>query len=223
MSASTLLALLALGALTLALWLWPARAAARRRGGGVWARRLCSLLLLCIATLAILLTVAVHGYRPWRAGSVIAEVAVQADPAARERHFLLRLSLPGRVPQAYTLQGDQWQLDVRLLRWKLPAALLGAPRIYLPDRLSGRYADVEEERRSARNVHALADADDWDAWRLKRRLAGWLPLLASDYGSSAYLPLIDDTRFRIQVGDAGGIVVYPADARTARRLLEQDW
>lgn len=221
MSAATLLVLFALGLGLLAMLAWPGRRVPGRSAArGRSLRRLFALVLCAVALAALLLAVAVHSYRPWRPGSLIAEVAVKA---LGPRNFEVWLSLPGKRPQRLTLQGDQWQLDVRLLRWKLPAALLGAPRIYLPDRLSGRYADIESERSAPRSVHALAAADDWDAWRLQRRFAGWLPILASDYGSSAYLPLIDDTRFRIEVGDVGGIVAYPADAQTARRLIEQDW
>jgi hypothetical protein len=221
MSAATLLVLFALGAGLLAMLSWPARrgpgqAPSRIRG----LRRLFVLMLCGVVLCALLLAVTVQGYRPWRPGTLIAELAVNS---VGPRAFEVRLSLPGKIPQRLTLHGDQWQLDVRLLRWKLPAALLGSPRIYLPDRLSGRYADLEAERLAPRTVHALAAAQHWDAWRLQRRFAGWLPILASDYGSSAYLPLIDDTRFRVEVGDVGGIVAYPADAQTARRLREQDW
>ncbi|MCK7592184.1 hypothetical protein [Pseudomarimonas salicorniae] len=223
MSAATLLALLALAAGMLAIWSWPPAAApaapARGRGLRVLRRGMASM-LMAVALLAILLAAAVHHYRPWRAGSLIAELAVRE---IGPQHFEVTLSLPAEVPTTYALRGDQWQFDVRLLRWKLPAALLGAPRLYQPDRLSGRYSDIEAERSAERSVHALADDSAWDAWRLKRRFASQLPIFAADYGSSAYLPLVDGTRFHILVGDVGGIEARPADPESARRLAEQDW
>lgn len=151
---------------------------------------------------------------------MIAEVAVRETGP---QSFDVTVSFPGRLPMTYPVQGDQWQFDVRLLRWTLPAAILGAPRLYLPDRLSGRYADIDSERSAPRSVHALSGSGEWDAWRLKREFAGWLPILTADYGSSAYLPLIDGTRFHLLVGDIGGIEARAADAETSRRLGTHDW
>lgn len=199
----------------LAMWLWPT-ARPRRR----WPRRLISLGLWLLAALGVLLAIGVSRYQPFRAGTLIAEVAVhQLSASAHE----VTVSLPGAVPQTYLLHGDQWQFDVRLLRWRVTAAVLGAPRLYLPDRLSGRYLDIEQERRAPRSAHALSTPAQWDAWQLTRRWAQWLPLFEADFGSSAYLPLVDGARFQLLVGDVGGIVARPADAETARRLRDQSW
>ncbi len=215
MSAATLLTIFALACAFMAIWAWPA---ARARWRGL--RRLLSAGLLLLALLAALLAAAVAHYQPFRPGTLIAEVAARQLDG---KHYEVTVSLPGAVPARYQVRGDQWQFDVRLLRWKLPAALLGAPRLYLPERLSGRYVDLEEERSVPRSVHALATPAQWDAWQLTRRWASWMPMLDADFGSSAYLPLVDGTRIHLRVGDVGGIVAQPADALSAQRLRDQVW
>lgn len=217
MSAATLLAIAALALLGFGLWLfpWPRPRPARR-----WLRGVAAVGMLLIAVLMGLLAAALQRYRPWLEGALIAEVAIVQRGA---QQFEATLSLPGHSPQRFGLHGDQWQIDVRLLRWKLPGALLGAPRIYRIDRLSGRFADVDQARSTLPSVHALGTPDEWDAFQLKRRLAGWMPLLDADYGSSAYLPMIDGTRFHVAVGDVGGIVVRPADAESLQRLRDHTW
>ena len=42
----------------------------------------------------------------------------------------------------YVLYGDQWQIDARVVRWKLPALMAGVPPLYRLERLSGRYGDA---------------------------------------------------------------------------------
>lgn len=205
----------ALGCGVLGLWVWPGP-----RQGLRMLRRLLSAGLLLCGLLAGLLAIAIFQYQPFRPGTLIAEVAVRELP---DQQHAVTVSLPGQLPRSFVLQGDQWQFDVRLLRWQLPAALLGAPRLYLPERLSSRYVDIEEARRAPRSVHALATPAQWDAWQLTRRWAGWMPFLEADFGSSAYLPLIDGTRIHLRVGDVGGIVAQPADAQSAQRLRDQTW
>ncbi|GIX34767.1 MAG: hypothetical protein KatS3mg126_0546 [Lysobacteraceae bacterium] len=220
LSQSTLLALGALVAASLGWACWPGRAARHARG----LRRLLALVLALLALLAGALGWTLRGYLPWRPGSLVAEVAVRAEAGGgAPQRFLVEVALPGRTPERFVLEGDQWQIDVRLLRWRPFLAVLGAPRLFLPERIGARHADLDAERRRPRSVHALHGEERGLEWRWMRRLLGWLPVLEADFGSSAYLPLIDGTRFRVEVGDQGGIVALPADARTAERLATQDW
>lgn len=121
--------------------------------------------------------------------------------------------------QGYELNGDEWQMDARILKWRGMATLLGLDTRYRLERLSGRYRDIEQERSDRRSVHALAPRSELDAWALGRRLERWMPWLDAYYGSAAYLPMADGARFQISVTQSGlvGRAMNDAGTRTLKR------
>src|SRR3546814_10295038 len=56
----------------------------------------------------------------------------------------------GNETRTVMLEGDLWQLDLHLLRWKSLAELIGLESGYRLERLSGRYLAVELGRASCR-------------------------------------------------------------------------
>ena len=101
--------------------------------------------------------------------------------------------------------------------------MLGASPLYRLDRISGRYADAAEESERERSVASLENNNPFDLLDLKRRFPQWLPWIDADYGSAAYLPLVDGGSYRVSLSPAGGLVARPADAQTAQKLKEAGW
>ncbi|CPI25769.1 membrane protein [Bordetella pertussis] len=123
----------------------------------------------------------------------------------------------------YTLYGDQWQIDAKVVRWRLPALLAGVPPLYRLERLSGRYQDTARERSAPRSVHAL---DDWpapDLAQVKRLVPNWLPFVDVQFGSAAYMPMFDGARYQVYLDPRGALFIRPADAVTAERLKQLGW
>ena len=135
------------------------------------------------------------------------------------QRYSVRLETPDGTHRSFELRGDEWQLDARVIRWKLPALLAGAPNLYRLERLSGRYGDLKQEREAQRSVHDLAANAFPDLWMLKRQFPTYLPFVDADYGSAAYLPMLDGARYEVTLGTSGGLSARPADANT-RALLE---
>ena len=77
-----------------------------------------------------------------------------------------------------------------------------------------------QERSTMRSVVALDDSMLPDLWTLKRRFPQWLPWIDADYGSAAYLPLVDGGNYVVTLAAAGGLIARPADDATARRIAE---
>jgi len=153
------------------------------------------------------------------------EVTV-AELAFRElapQRFEVRLTTADNRTRTLELAGDQWQLDARVLSWKLPAVLAGAPPLYRVERISGRYRDIAQERESERSVHALDGGPLPDLWVLKGRFPGWLPFVSAHHGSAAYLPMRDGARFVVTLGGRGGLVARPADETTRQWLESTHW
>lgn len=150
-------------------------------------------------------------------------VAELAFSEMAPQRFQVRITLADGRERRVELAGDEWQLDARVISWKLPAVLAGAPPLYRVERVSGRYRDIAQERESERSVHALDAGALPDLWALKGRFPRWLPFVEAHYGSAAYLPMRDGTRFTVTLGGRGGLVARPSDDATRRLIQATGW
>jgi hypothetical protein len=137
------------------------------------------------------------------------------------QRFQATLVPTGKAAIERELLGDEWQLDARVIRWRLPVLLAGMPPVYRLERLSGRYGDPKEELSKPRSVHDLRAR--WDFWRFQQAQAGWLHLADARWGSAAYLPMLDGATYRVTINPRGGLVATPADPRTEDLLRDAGW
>ncbi len=178
--------------------------------------------LLCLSTglLTALLATALLGYRRLSAETPIARL--QAQQLGAQRFAIVLTTADGtRLP--FELNGDQWQLDARVIKWTAGAVIGGAPPLYQLDRISGRYIDVSREREAGKSAFALSTPQPFDLWHLKRQFPRYLPWIDADFGSSAYLPLVDGGAYDVTLAAAGGLIARPADAATATALHATAW
>lgn len=166
------------------------------------------------------LSVSIRHYLALENEVTVAQLAFEQIDTQRFRANVV--TADGRE-QAFELVGDEWQLDARVIVWKLPALLAGAPPLYRVDRISGRYRDIAQEREAARSVHALDGGTLPDLWTLKERFPRWLPFVDTHYGSAAYLPMRDGARYVVSLGGRGGLIARPADEATRAALRGLDW
>lgn len=185
-------------------------------------RRLFGLVLLLLAIALGLLGFSVHRYL-----QLFQDRPVAALEMAREspQRFRVKLTLVGDGGTAdsvreFTLMGDAWMLDARVLRWQLPAALAGVPSLYRLERLSGRYDNLDQERTAERSVYEVQTAAPVDLFSLKQQFSRWLPFVDARYGSATWMPMLDGARYLILFNDRGGLLARPADAHTAGLLRD---
>jgi hypothetical protein len=191
----------------------------RRRFAAGW-RLAWSLVFLLLGLLAGLGGGAVVGYRRLTAQAPVAEVRTRALGA---QHYAVTIRFPDGAAREVELAGDEWQLDARVIRWDPRAVVLGAPPLYRLERISGRYRDVAQERSEPRSAVALAPSSALDLWSARRRLPGWFAWVDADYGSAAYLPLVDGGVFTVTLAATGGLVARPADAPTRQKIEAAAW
>ena len=123
------------------------------------------------------------------------------------------------ITRYFSLAGDEWQLDARVLKFHGLANLLGFNTRYRLERLSGRYLDIEAELTKPRTVHSLARSDKGlDLWKLASKYP--VPGVDASYGSAAYLPMRDNAQFRVQLTQSG-LVARPVNR--AGKLAIDDW
>ena len=183
-------------------------------------RSLWSLVFVLLALIGVIGGTALLGYRRLASESLVA--SLETRQLAPQR-FAVAIDLPDGTRREAEIAGDEWQLDARVIKWDVRAVVLGAPPLYRLDRLSGRYRDAAREGESQKSVVALSGPTSLDLWQLKHSFPRWLPWVDADYGSGAYLPLIDGGRFNVTLAAAGGLVARPADAPTAEKLQTASW
>ncbi|MFQ1062459.1 hypothetical protein [Bordetella trematum] len=183
-------------------------------------RRLFGLLLAALACVSGLLTLSLVQFHRLTSDLPVATVQVRQQGPDQ---FVLTADSEGQPERTYTLYGDQWQIDAKVVRWRLPALAAGAPPLYRLERLSGRYQDVQREQRDLRSVHAM---DDWpapDIGAVKRWFPDWLPFVDVTFGSAAYMPLIDGARYEVMFDPRGALFIRPADPATTQALRRLGW
>lgn len=168
---------------------------AGRSGGGA--------LLLSLSALAATLSVSTHGYRSLTQEELALTVTtVPTGPHAFQAH----VSFPDGRDTTLAVRGDQLLVDAHILKWHYVGNLLGLHTQYELDRLSGRYIDIDDERRMTRTVHSLKSEKPVDLFELVQRYAFLGALVDAEYGSATYIEVDEPARFEVRVSTTGLLV-----------------
>jgi hypothetical protein len=171
---------------------------------------------LLLAAAGLLLSVAINlaSYDRLTYETPVADLVFEARGAHRYRANLIHM--PDGELKIFLMNGDEWQLDARVLKWKGWATLVGLDAQYRLERISGRYADIELERSAPRSVYELSENPGLDLWAVAARYRGRVPIVDAVYGSATYLPMADGARFQVSLAQSG-LVARPVNeaARTA--------
>lgn len=176
--------------------------------------------LILLALLACALSLSLDGYQRLVAEEPVATVGVRAFGP---QQWAVRVDLADGSHESVQLAGDDWQLDARVIKWTPRAVSLGAQPLYRVERLSGRWRDTAKAQATPPSVAALGGDGVLDLWQLKRQYPAWLPWVDADFGSAAYMPLIDGARYQVTLAAAGGLVARPADEQTKTKLEASGW
>jgi len=120
----------------------------------------------------------------------------------------------------FEILGDEWQMDARVITWKPPMTMLGLDPIFQLDRLSGRYAEVEEELTKNRSVHALSEPITLDVWQFARKYPKLMPGVDAHYGTATYLPMAHGAIFEVTMTRTG-LIARPVNE--AAREAVGEW
>ncbi len=137
--------------------------------------------------------------------------------AVADNTFEARLMIEGERDRIMTLNGDEWQLDARVVSWTPPATVLGLDPIYKLERLSGRYTDIRDEQTRQRSVHALSEVETLDVWQLAQQFPKLLPGVDAYYGTATYLPMADGARYSLSMS-RDALIARPLNDRAREAL-----
>lgn len=168
---------------------------------------LSGLLMMSIAGLFGAIGINLHTYERLTYEQSVAELSFkQIAPGQYQAH----LRLPSGKTRLFDMEGDEWQLDARVLKWKGLATIAGMDSQYRLERISGRHHDISRERNGPRTVHTLATDAGVDLWQIAQRNKQWLPWVDATYGSATYLPMADGAQYQVRL-TASGLLARPSN------------
>ena len=165
----------------------------------------------------LVLTVSYLGYERLTSEQVVSRVLFTR---IAPYEFRARLMIDDERDRFFLLTGDEWQIDARLVSWQPPATLLGLDPIYRLERLSGRYAEIDQEREEARSVHALTRKPLLDVWSVARQAPLLMPGVDAYYGTATYVPMADGALYEVSLS-RDSLIARPAN--DAARDAVGDW
>lgn len=158
-------------------------------------------LLGCAAALVFVVAGNLRTYARLTYEAPVADLIFRTAGPKRFEATLIRA--PSGATQVFTVNGDEWQLDARVLKWKGWATVMGLDAQFRLERLSGRYSNIEDERNAPRTVYGLTDNPGIDFWQWATENPKWTPFVDATYGSATYLPMADGARYRVSLSQTG--------------------
>lgn len=178
------------------------------------------MVVLLLLIVALLIFSNLNTYQRLTNENNIVEVLVRK--LARQKYQLVLIypspDTAGGEPEYYALNGDEWQLDTRIIKWKSWANVIGLDSYYQLERLSGRYSKIEQANNASPSAHQLTgDQRGMSIWKLKNLMKSKLPFLDAYYGQSVFVPMRDGAKFSVSLSQTG-LVVRPANDSATRAL-----
>jgi hypothetical protein len=122
--------------------------------------------------------------------------------------------------QRFSLHGDQWQLDTRVIKWQGYFSGFNIKPAFRLDRLSGRYYDIHKETVEKRSTFSIIQSPlQLDLWKLIHEQAKWFPVLDASYGSARYLPMKNGALYEISLSTTG-LNVRPLNDVASQAIAE---
>lgn len=175
-----------------------------------WLQGSFGMIALAGAICLSLLVYDLFGYSKGMEGEVVATLTFNQ---LAEQEFNAELVDEKGERHTFRLNGDQWQLDARLIY--VSSMMGGQLPSYKLDRISGRFLSLEQEKNDKRTIYSFDESDSFDTW-LWLESHSWLPFISARYGSAAYMPMKDRAIFVVKTTPNGLLPVAVNDsAKTA--------
>jgi len=165
-----------------------------------WLRGMGGLLLIIIGVTLAMSALDVYSYKQIVAEESVATISFEKIKPQRYR---ATVAFSDGTVFKYEIAGDQWQMDVRLLKWPTALAAIGVKPGYRLDRISGRYYSLEQERNSERTIYSLNDSKAVDVWTMFNALGSSFNIVDADYGSATFVPMEDAAQYEVKLSNTG--------------------
>ncbi|MEM7660601.1 MAG: hypothetical protein AAF292_00025 [Pseudomonadota bacterium] len=134
------------------------------------------------------------------------------DDSGLTNQYRARLLYPGGETAEYDLEGDEWLLRARVIKFKALSNILGFDSAYKLDRLeAGFEADIGEAQRL---VHRISENPGLDVVAIAKEQGGRFGVEDVRYGSATYNPMADGLSYHVCMTQTG-LIARPANMQTA--------
>ena len=166
-----------------------------------WVKGMFGLSLLALGAAVGILAYDIYSYKQILVGQPVATINFET---IEDQYFDAVLVDAKGKQQRFSLYGDQWQLDARIIKWQGYFSGFDIKPAYRLDRLSGRYYDLHKETTEKRsNFSIVKSLLQLDVWRFVHEYAEWFAVLDANYGSARYLPMKDGALYEISLSNTG--------------------
>tara|TARA_R110001592_G_scaffold91754_3_gene268231 strand:- start:19602 stop:20258 length:657 start_codon:yes stop_codon:yes gene_type:complete len=139
-------------------------------------------------------------------GTQIAEIEIHYLAKQRYSVTLTKSELSADKTQ-FNINGDHWQLDLRLITWHRLLAGLGLDSIYRLERISGRYQLLDNELNTSRTIYQLSEDKISDKlWAYISSYTNGL-FFRANYGAGLYGPMSDNAKYGVFLTATGSEVL----------------
>jgi hypothetical protein len=164
-----------------------------------WLKGMSGLLLIAFAVYISLFAFNLMSYHAMTSETPVATVSFRK---VGSQEFAATVSEPDGHSTNFSLHGDLWQLDARIIKWKGIFELLGFKPGYRLDRIEGRYLTLADERSKPHSAFSIyPESIGFDIW--KSAHDGFSLLVDARYGSATYLPMADGATYEVSLSNTG--------------------
>jgi len=166
-----------------------------------WIRGTFGLGLLAIGIAIGILAYDIYSYKQILPGQPIATINFETID---DQYFdALVVDTKGNQ-QRFSVHGDQWQLDARIINWQGYFSEFGIKPAYRLDRLSGRYYDIHKETTEKRASFSLVKSPlQLDIWQFIHDHPQWFSIIDASYGTARYFPMKNGALYEISLTNTG--------------------
>ena len=164
-----------------------------------WLKGTSGLLLIALAIYFSLFSLNLFSYQQLSREQPLATVSFRQLGA---QSFVATLADSDGSNVDYQLEGDLWQIDARIVRWKGIFALLGFQPGYQFEDIQGRYLTLEDQLVKTPGSHHISrPAIGFDVWQSARD--GWSMMIDAQHGSATFMPMADGAIYEIVLTNTG--------------------
>ena len=157
-----------------------------------------------------------HTYSRLIAEQDVAEVLVKK---VTDGKYQLEVAFGHDQTGVFLINGDEWQLDVRIIKWKSWANLIGLDSYFQLDRISGRYKEIDQANANQTTAYKiLKEERGLSLWKLKRLIGKRLAFLDTYFGQSVFMPMQHLAEYKLSITQSG-LVARPSN-EIAKQALE---
>jgi len=104
----------------------------------------------------------------------------------------------------YRVKGEQFIIEGHIVKWRDFLSFMGMKPIYQVTRLSGRYIEIEDERKKERTIYEINKTTEF--WKYMMRYGKKIPGIDAVYGTASFTYPEEDDTLKLFVTNTGFMI-----------------